>query len=262
MNPWLLAIVALGIGGFALSSSKASAAPTLPPLPPQPGPTATLAPANILAACQYALAHETDPAKLTSFGHALLAYGVPGLTGCGNQLLAKAAAVSKAAAPTATQKAEESSLSYDAFGTSVFDTSQMSLNGFINRYLGTKLGAQDKATAEQIKKAAAFAMAHEKDGHALILFANYLSQYGYPSYLKSMEAQGTTLEAEALKPWVKKFAGMSNVTSGTLEHAINVAKHHGSHADLVAFGTALEGFTDFGRNWSDDGTELVKLGGG
>lgn len=262
MNPWLLAVIALGLGGFALASRKApTTSPFLPPTPPQPGPANALAPTNILQACQYALAHETDPVKLTSFGHALLAYGV---TGCGQQLLAKAAALSQGATSSAKQtaawKAEQASLSPDAFGASTFNPSQASLNQFINHYIGTKLGPVDKATAEQVKQAAAFAMAHEKDGHALILFANYLTQYGDPQYFKAMEAQGTALEAEALKPWVKKFAGMANVTSGTLDHAINVAKLHGDPADLIAFGQALEGFTDFGRNWDEDGKALVAQG--
>ena len=260
MNPWILAAIVLGIGGFALTGSKPSAPAPLPPTPPpQPtGPGNALAPTNILAACHYALAHETDPAKLVSFGHALLTYGV---TGCGQQLLAKAAALSKAAAAQASySKAEQASLSPDNFGTSTFTPSQASLNQFINHYLGTKLGPADKASPEQVKQAAAFAMAHEKDGHALIEFANYLTQYGDPQYFKAMEAQGTKLEADALKPWVKKFAGMANVTSGTLDHAINVAKLHGDPADLIAFGQALEGFTAFGRNWDEDGKALVAQG--
>jgi len=264
MNPWLLAAIVLGIGGFALSSSKAPA-PAPMPLPPSPQPTGApnpLAPPNILAAYQYALLHETDPAKLTSFGNALISYGYKA---DGQQLLAKAAALSHAAtAATATTKlnaAEEAGLPIDAFGTSTFNYSQASFNEFINRYLGTKLGPTDKATSTQVKQAVAFALAHEKDGHALVTFANYLTQYGFPSYFKEVEAEGVSLEAAALKPWVQKFAGSSTVNDANLTRAIDAAKKHGSSADRTAFGTALLGFTDFGRFWGDDGKSLIGHGG-
>src|SRR5579863_965228 len=75
--PWLLGAAGL-FGLWALGSS--STTPTSPASPSAPGaptsPSGTnVTPANIHAAVAYALAHETSPANLTTFAHALSVYG-------------------------------------------------------------------------------------------------------------------------------------------------------------------------------------------
>jgi hypothetical protein len=153
------------------------------------------------------------------------------------------------------------------FGPSGAGLGKNDINYWVNRYAKTSLKVGDLPTKEQIAAAVKNAMAHETNAGNLLTFAGILQAYGYgasgTAYAKSdagrVEAKGVSEQAQALVPWVKKYAGTTHVDEKTLQAAIDGAKKHASPSDLAAFGAALLGFSDFDLDWTEQGTELTLL---
>jgi hypothetical protein len=264
MPVWLL------LGGGILAAlafsggSRAPVATTAPP-PPPPQSSSVLSPANILAAYQYALGHETSVANLTSFGNALVAYGYPSQ---GASLLAKAATLSKAsAAPVAVAPTGVTSSTFtpEQAGMKALDPTQTAAAGeaqelcfWLNHYIGTDYKTGCTPSASDVQKAAAYAIAHETLAANLSEFATELNAYGYNSEYVAVTAALTKLLTKALSPYVKHYAGTSTVSANSLHAAVTQALKDTSVSEMQAFAALLVPYENFGVAWGGYGAEILQ----
>jgi hypothetical protein len=259
MPVWLL----LGGGVLALLAfSGGSRAPTPAGGPPSPVSTSSLTNANILAAYQYALGHETNVANLTSFGNALLAYGY---TRQGQALLAKAATLAKAAAPApAPTGVTSSTFTPEQAGLQALDPTQTQAEGeaqqicyWINHYAGTDYKSDCTPSPSDVQKAANYAIAHESVPANLTEFATELNAYGFESEYVAVTAAQTALVTKLLSPYVKHYAGTSTVSANSLHAAVTQALKDTQKTEMMSFAALLMSYENFGVAWGGYGQEIL-----
>ena len=284
MNPLVLGLLGLGALGLLASSGGGAPAPSATPAPVPSswgsqgggasGPPA-LTHANIDAAVQVAMAHETDPNELERFSAALTTYGfVPEA----NELAARALALRQphpqptldlsglpyvspaelATMPTAVAPAPsgttESTFTLGGEGSVSSDPTWVQT--WVNRYLGTNLHEGDAPTPTQVEKATEKALKVEKNLPNLMQFASALGDdpsSGYwvqSDYLVQRAAELVTAKGDKpvtinktasamLAPFVKKYAAAPQVTNASLRTAIASALlTETSGPALLPFGAA------------------------